>query len=85
MSNLQFNRVLRPKGGKKMGVKNSAVQYFDGNEYEKIDTLVRETIQNSIDNPIDKNKPVKMVFSEILIPTKEIEFKDEMISTIGSA
>ena len=84
MSNLQFNRVLRPKGGKKMGVKNSAVQYFDGNEYEKIDTLVRETIQNSIDNPIDKNKPVKMVFSEILIPTNEIEFKDEMISTIDA-
>ncbi len=70
MNKLKFNRVSHPKGGNKLGPKNSSVQYFTGTEEEKIDTLVRETIQNPLDNPLNENKPVEIIFQEVFIPTK---------------
>ena len=79
---LKFNRVAYSTGANKLGPKNSNVQYFTGTEYEKIDTLVRETIQNPLDNVLDDSCPVEIVFEEMFIPNTDIPFLDEMKSTI---
>jgi hypothetical protein len=81
---LKFDRVPHPKGANKIGPKNSNVQYFSGTEFEKIDTLVRETIQNPLDNIFDPSKPVVIEFKEIMIPTSEIPCIKDIKDTIDA-
>jgi hypothetical protein len=47
-------------GGEQDGFNNASIDTFKG---ERIFSLVRETIQNSMDARLDKNKPVRVTFS----------------------
>lgn len=84
MGKLQFNRILFPEGANKIGPKNANVQYFSGDEKEKIDTLIRETIQNPLDHLKDKSKPLIMEFEEFLVPVDEIPHVEEIKKTIDA-
>lgn len=84
MGKLQFNRIPFSKGANRIGPKNANVQYFSGNENEKIDSLVRETIQNPLDHLKDKSKPLVMEFEEFLVPVNEIPHVDEIKKTIDA-
>lgn len=84
MDKLQFNRIPFSEGANKIGPKNASVQYFSGDENEKIDSLIRETIQNPLDHIKDKSKPLRMEFEELLIQVDEIPFEKEIKKTIDA-
>ena len=84
MNKLQFNRIEHSNGAKRQGPKNSNFQYFSGTEEERVDTLVRETIQNPLDHPFDENKAVVVEFEEMQIPVKEIPSVDKIRKTIDA-
>lgn len=77
-----FNRVSEPKGANKIGPKNANEQFFSGDYDNRIDTLVRETIQNPLDHPINLDKPVEVIFKERIIPLNSIPFSTELKVTI---
>jgi hypothetical protein len=81
---LKFNRIPYSEGANRIGPKNSNVQYFSGTEFEKIDTLVRETIQNPLDNILDNANPVVIEFEEIMIPTNEIPCVEDIRDTMDA-
>ncbi|MDG1056809.1 MAG: hypothetical protein P8O83_03705, partial [Flavobacteriaceae bacterium] len=81
--NLEFNRVKHAKGSNRKGPKDASEQYFSGDYYKKTDTLVRETIQNPLDNP-SGNGPVKIVFRQRYVKTDEIPNRRELIKTMES-
>ena len=80
---LKLNRILQGDG-KPVGPKNANHQYFSGEPLEKIDRIVRETIQNPLDHPFDEGKPVKVVFKEIYAKVYSIPQKDELLKTMDS-
>lgn len=55
-------------GGEQDGFNNASIDTFKG---ERIFSLVRETIQNSMDARLDKEKPVRVTFSLSSISTKD--------------
>ena len=81
MNNLKLNRVEQGNS-KPVGPKNANRQYFSGDHNEQIDKIIRETIQNPLDNVHDKSKPVKVVFRYRIINVDEIPEKDELIKTL---
>lgn len=84
MSKLDFSRPILSEGSKPKGPKNANVQYFSGSEKERIDSLVRETIQNPLDHINNPKKPLKMVFEEKLISVNEIPQIVEIRKTIDA-
>lgn len=57
-------------GGEQDGFNNASIDTFKG---ERIFSLVRETIQNSMDARLDHSQPVRVVFSISSIPTDKAE------------
>jgi hypothetical protein len=80
----KFNRILEPKGSNKIGPKNANEQYFSGESDLKIDTLIRETIQNPLDHPISDQEPVEIVFKELFVEKSAIPYREELKTTIDS-
>lgn len=80
---LDFNRIEQAKGSVKKGPKDANVQYFNGDYHEKTDILVRETIQNPLDNP-SGNGPVKILFRQRYVNSDEIPNKKDLIQTMES-
>lgn len=78
---LKLNRVLQGDA-KPIGPKNANRQYFNGEPLEQLDKIVRESIQNPLDNPIDSDVPVKVVFKNRFINVNEIPEREELIKTI---
>lgn len=72
MSNFRINRIKQDPNANIIGPKNANMQYFSGDYLTRIDTLVRETIQNPLDNPISKNKPIKIIFKQRKIKISDI-------------
>lgn len=79
---MEFYKVKHPKGGAKRGPKDANIQYFNGDYVEKIDILVRETIQNPLDHPVQGNNPVKIVFKQRYIDSEEIPNRKELLATL---
>lgn len=84
MSRFHLNRIKQDLNANKIGPKNANMQYFSGDIHTRIDTLVRETIQNPLDNPLYKNKPVKIVFKKRMMKVSEIPKNDEILETINA-
>ena len=57
-------------GGEQDGFNNASIDTFKG---ERIFSLVRETIQNSMDARLDHSQPVRVIFSISSIPTDKAE------------
>ncbi len=79
---MRFHKVKHPVGGAKRGPKDANIQYFNGDYEEKIDILVRETIQNPLDHPLNADEPIKIVFKQRYIATDEIPNKSELLETL---
>lgn len=79
---MRFHKVKHPVGGAKRGPKDANIQYFNGDYEEKIDILVRETIQNPLDHPLNVDEPIKIVFKQRYIATDEIPNKSELLETL---
>lgn len=82
MSKFYLNRIKQDPSANTIGPKNANMQYFSGDYLTRIDTLVRETIQNPLDHPISKNKPVKIVFKQRKINVSEIPNGEILPETI---
>jgi hypothetical protein len=80
---LKLNRVLQGDS-KPVGPKNANRQYFSGEPDEQLDKIIRETIQNPLDNPLNNTKPVKVIFKHRIISVDEIPEKEELIKTLDS-
>ena len=78
---MNFYKIKHPIGGAKRGPKDANIQYFNGDYEEKIDILVRETIQNPLDHPLN-NDPVKILFKQRYIDTNEIPCSQELLQTL---
>jgi hypothetical protein len=80
----KINRIELAKGASKRGPKDAGVQYFAGDYFDKIDILVRETIQNPLDNPSNNGKPIKIKFKQDYINVSEIPCKNELLETTNA-
>jgi len=80
----KINRIELAKGASKRGPKDAVVQYFAGDYFDKIDILVRETIQNPLDNPSNNGKPIKIKFKQDYINVSEIPCKNELLETTNA-
>jgi hypothetical protein len=80
----KINRIELAKGASKRGPKDAGVQYFSGDYFDKIDILVRETIQNPLDNPSNNGKPIKIKFKQDYINVSEIPCKNELLETTNA-
>jgi hypothetical protein len=78
---LKFHKIKHPIGGAKRGPKDANIQYFNGDYEEKIDILVRETIQNPLDHPLG-NEPVRILYKQRYVETNEIPSRDELLNTM---
>jgi hypothetical protein len=78
---MKFYKIKHPLGGAKRGPKDANIQYFNGDYEEKIDILVRETIQNPLDHPLG-DEPVKILFRQRYVETNEIPNRDELLNTM---
>jgi hypothetical protein len=78
---LKLNRVLQGDT-RPVGPKNANRQYFSGEPDEQLDKIVRETIQNSLDHPLNEKKPIKVVLKHRIIPIDQIPEKKEIIKTL---
>ena len=52
--------------------------------FDKIDILVRETIQNPLDNPSNNGKPIRIKFKQDYINVSEIPCKNELLETMNA-
>jgi hypothetical protein len=80
---LKLNRVLQGET-KLVGPKNANRQYFSGEPIEQLDKIIRETIQNPLDHPLDHSKPVKVILKHRIVNVDEIPEKEELIRTLDS-
>ena len=80
----KINRIELAKGASKRGPKDAGVQYFSGDYFDKIDILVRETIQNPLDNPSNNGKPIKIKFKQDYINVSDIPCKNELLETTNA-
>ena len=80
---MKFYKIKHPIGGAKRGPKDANIQYFNGDYEEKIDILVRETIQNPLDHPLNEG-PVRIVFKQRYVKTDQIPFREDLLSTLRS-
>jgi hypothetical protein len=80
----KINRIELAKGASKRGPKDAGVQYFSGDYFDKIDILVRETIQNPLDNPSNNGKPIRIKFKQDYINVSEIPCKNELLETMNA-
>lgn len=63
-------------GGEVAGFNNAAINHFDG---RKLFSVIRETIQNSMDARLDKSKPVKVSFTLAEIQKKAATGINELV------
>ena len=80
---MKFYKIKHPIGGAKRGPKDANIQYFNGDYEEKIDILVRETIQNPLDHPLNEG-PVRIVFKQRYVKTDQIPFREDLLCTLRS-
>lgn len=80
---MEFYKIKHPIGAAKRGPKDANIQYFNGDYEEKIDILVRETIQNPLDHPLNQ-EPVKILFKQTYVSTDQIPCKNELLVTLKS-
>lgn len=66
-------------GGEVDGFNNAAINHFDG---RKLFSVVRETIQNSMDARLDKSKPVRVSFSLVEIPKDKALGVNELVPNL---
>ena len=78
---MKFLKIKHPIGGAKRGPKDANIQYFSGDYEEKIDILVRETIQNPLDHPLN-DEPVKIIFKQRYVQTSEIPNKAQLTENL---
>jgi hypothetical protein len=78
---MEFYKIKHPLGGAKRGPKDANIQYFNGDYIEKIDILVRETIQNPLDHPLT-DEPVKIIYRQRYIDTNEIPNREDLLITM---
>ena len=78
---MRFLKIKHPIGGAKRGPKDANIQYFSGDYEEKIDILVRETIQNPLDHPLN-DEPVKIIFKQRYVQTSEIPNKAQLTENL---
>lgn len=69
-------------GGEVDGFNNAAINHFDG---RKLFSVVRETIQNSMDARSDKAKPVKVSFTLVDIPKNKAVGINELLPNLKYA
>jgi hypothetical protein len=69
-------------GGELTGFNNGAMDHFKG---DRIASVVRETIQNSLDACDDKSKPVEVAFTIDSVPSKEMKEIRELRSPLELA
>ncbi|MGN0950292.1 MAG: hypothetical protein ACI4OH_06060 [Mitsuokella sp.] len=65
--------------GPEDGINDSAIETFSGNPFE---SLVRESIQNSLDQQCDESQPVSMEFSTFQVSPTELPGVEEMKSIL---
>lgn len=65
--------------GPEDGINDSAIETFSGNPFE---SLVRECIQNSLDQQCDESQPVLVEFSTFQVSPSELPGVEEMKSIL---
>jgi hypothetical protein len=61
------------------GLNDSGIVTFTTNDTGYINSLVRETIQNSLDAVLDKKKPVKVCFKSFDMPVEKFPDKNQFV------